>query len=447
MAPRDKIAEKNVRDNHSAWVDKLRGSVDAVVAFVDDKVGWAGAGKCNGYFRGSYNVSMCVQRGVSDENVLIRFSTFSICPAWRDEKVENEVMAMEYLREHTSLPIPSIRHWGRTEESPEQLGPFIIMDYMSGKKLSDIIKQPSDDKSEFLVLDPEVDEQKLEVTYEQIAGFMLELWRLDFPRIGAVSKDDASGRWDVTRRPLTSDMNELVTMAGCPTELYDDMKAFDRAGDFFAAVSKRNIVLKDLELAWDQYVARRCFEKLEPAYNVAADDAGPFRLFCDDLRPGNILVDPETLRITAVLDWEFTNAMPAQFSADVPWWLLLKDPASWVFDDGVQDFRRRFEPRKDQFIRAVERAEAAPVGGGGGGIPLSARMRDSWDSGRFWFNLAARSSFDVDDIYWDSLHKAGMGEAMLGEATLGEKEAFQKRKQEQIDQYLIDVKNDPRLQE
>ncbi|KAF6790750.1 phosphotransferase enzyme family protein [Colletotrichum sojae] len=439
MAPRDKIAEKNVHANRSAWVDKLSESVDTVVAFVDGKVGWDGAGKCKGYFRGSYNVSMCVQRGDSDENVLIRFATFSICPAWRDEKVENEVMVMEYLREHTSLPIPPIRHWGRTEDSPEQLGPFIIMDYI-----------------------PKVDEQKLEVIYEQIAGFMLELWRLDFPRIGAVSKDDASGRWDVTRRPLTSDMNEVVTMAGSPTELYDDMKAFDRAGDYFAAVSKvqkahletqRNIVLKDLELAWDQYVARRCFEKLVPAYNVAADDAGPFRLFCDDLRPGNILVDPETLRITAVLDWEFTNAMPAQFAADVPWWLLLKDPASWVFDDGVQDFRSRFEPRKDQFIRAVERAEAAEAGrgaapaGDGGGVPLSARMRDSWDSGRFWFNLAARSSFDVDDIYWDSLHKAGMGEAMLDEVSLGEKEAFQKRKQEQIDQYLIDVKNDPRLQE
>ena len=31
-----------------------------------------------------------------------------------------------------------------------------------------------------------------------------------------------------------------------------------------------------------------------------------------------MLVDPKTLRIIAVLDLEFTNAMPAQFTYDPP---------------------------------------------------------------------------------------------------------------------------------
>jgi hypothetical protein len=39
-----------------------------------------------------------------------------------------------------------------------------------------------------------------------------------------------------------------------------------------------------------------------------------------------MLVDAETLKITAVLDLEFTNAMPAQFAYDPPWWLLLVGP-------------------------------------------------------------------------------------------------------------------------
>jgi hypothetical protein len=30
---------------------------------------------------------------------------------------------------------------------------------------------------------------------------------------------------------------------------------------------------------------------------------------------------------------------------------------------------------------------------------LSSRMRDSWRTGRFWFDYAARKSFDVDTIY------------------------------------------------
>jgi hypothetical protein len=55
-------------------------------------------------------------------------------------------------------------------------------------------------------------------------------------------------------------------------------------------------------------------------------------------------------------------------------------------------------------------------------------MRESWDSGRFWFNLASRSSFDIDQIYWEVLYKEGLGEAMLDTATLARKEEFLKRK-------------------
>jgi len=82
-----------------------------------------------------------------------------------------------------------------------------------------------------------------------------------------------------------------------------------------------------------------------------------------------MLVNPETLRITAVLDVEFTNAMPAQFAYDVPWWLLLKQPAIWVSDGKIQEFLDLFVPRKEQFIRAIERAKSvisnATIGAGG----------------------------------------------------------------------------------
>ncbi|KAL1850486.1 hypothetical protein Daus18300_012900 [Diaporthe australafricana] len=146
------------------------------------------------------------------------------------------------------------------------------------------------------------------------------------------------------------------------------MAPFDRADAYFAACAQyfqthleaqRNIAGDDEDLAWRQFIARHCFPKLIPTYGTV-DNAGPFRLFCDDLRPTNMLVDPKTLRITAVFDFEFTNVMPAQFAYDVPWWLLLQPPAVWLRDGNMEDFLGLFEPRKDQFIRAVERAEAIP---------------------------------------------------------------------------------------
>ena len=72
-------------------------------------------------------------------------------------------------------------------------------------------------------------------------------------------------------------------------------------------------------------------------------------------------------------------------------------------------------------------------------------MRESWDSERFWSNLASRSSFDVDQIYWEVLHKEGLGEAMLDTATLAGKEEFLKRKKDQFEAYWAEKQNDTRF--
>jgi anti-sigma-K factor RskA len=63
-----------------------------------------------------------------------------------------------------------------------------------------------------------------------------------------------------------------------------------------------------------------------------------------------------------------------------------------------QEFLDLFEPRKEQFIHVIERVEARSALSAGE-PRLSAQMRESWDSQRFWFNLVLRSSFDVDQIY------------------------------------------------
>lgn len=63
------------------------------------------------------------------------------------------------------------------------------------------------------------------------------------------------------------------------------------------------------------------------------------------------------MRITAVLDFEFTNIMPAQFAYDLPWWLILGQPGILI-SEGMQEFLEVFEPWKEQFIRATEKVKA-----------------------------------------------------------------------------------------
>ncbi|KAK1948885.1 hypothetical protein LY78DRAFT_16591 [Colletotrichum sublineola] len=453
MAPFDFIAQKNIRDAQYAFACSLIDAKEDIVAFVHKRLNWNGTGSYNGFLKGSFNISFKVQRADSDEQVIIRFPIPGrIHEPWRDEKVENEVMVMKYLHDLTSIPVPLVRDWGLTEDSPQHLGPFIIMDFVEGQELSGLLQQPTENKEDAVVLDPDIDNAKLDFVYEQIAGFMLELSHHRFPRIGAISQDATSGQWEVTRRPLTYDMNEVVTLGGYPTDNLDSAAPFDCASHFFAARGKsfqvhleaqRNIAADDEELAWNEFVARHCFAHIIPTHGTVNEN-GPFRLFCDDLRPTNMLVDPETLKISAILDFEFTNAMPAQFADDVPWWLLLKQPAVWIGDGKLQEFLTLFQPRKEQFIRAMERAEAKSRLAADE-TSLSARMRDSWDSGRFWFNLASRSSFDISEIYWEVLHKDGLGEALLDSAILKGKEAFLQRKKAQFDAYRREKESDQRF--
>ncbi|KAH8669290.1 hypothetical protein BGZ61DRAFT_364318 [Ilyonectria robusta] len=167
-----------------------------------------------------------------------------------------------------------------------------------------------------------------------------------------------------------------------------------------------------------------------------------FKVFCDDMQPANMLINPNTLRITAVLDFEFTNSMPAQFMYDPPWWLLLRGPDMWLARYGMDDFLTRYVPRMEQFLRALERVGAKSASAGGGRpaeeLRLSARIRDSWKTGRFWFNYAARTCLDIDDIYWNALHDQADGDDvdLLDTATRAEIKLLVRMKMKQRKAYV-----------
>jgi hypothetical protein len=200
--------------------------------------------------------------------------------------------------------------------------------------------------------------------------------------------------------------------------------------------TQRNLA-DDREDARKRFIARHRFKQLISRYCL--DDTGPFKLFCDDLQPSNMLADPDTLCITAVLDWEFTNAMPAQFTYDPPWWLLLLGPDMWFENRSMEEFMTRYVPRLEQFLRALVRVEAKTDDGGSqSAMSLSARMRDSWATGRFWFDYGIRKSFDIDAVYWAALHQDG--DDVLDDETRKEMEKLVYMKLYQLKAYDAECK-------
>jgi hypothetical protein len=313
------------------------------------------------------------------------------------------------------------------------------MDYVNGTLLSTILKQPD---QEDMVLNPNIDNTTLDKIYYQIAYYMFQLSQLTSAGIGAISKDYASGAWHVARRPLTYNINELATVAGYPDGQFLTAP-FDRASDYLRSVANEHLIhlwtqrnlTDDAEIAQERFIARHRFAQLVSKYY--SEDCGLFIPFCDDMRPSNMLIDPEILRITAILDFEFTNAMPAEFTYDPPRWLLLSGPEVWLERCAMEEFLTLYEPRMEQFLRALERVEIemALEVKQPGGPSLSTRMRDSWRTRRFWFDYAARMSFEVDIIYWAALHKDGAGVELLDDKVRAEMEPFTQIKMEQLKAY------------
>ena len=116
-------------------------------------------------------------------------------------------------------------------------------------------------------------------------------------------------------------------------------------------------------------------------------------------------IDDE-VEVAAVIDWEFTYAAPAHFALDPPWWLLFETP-EMSRPSGVDEWSKAYKPQLEIRLQAMEEQEkgAAFLDG----IPLSVQMRESWETGRFWLNYAARKSWAFDAIYWTFLDELFFG--------------------------------------
>jgi len=99
-----------------------------------------------------------------------------------------------------------------------------------------------------------------------------------------------------------------------------------------------------------KYIARCLFQKI--AQNIQFE-RGPFYLYCDDLRPSNVLVSGPNLTTTGVIDWEFTYVAPAEFTYTTPWWLLFESPEAWDLDI----FLHRYTPRLGLFLAVLRSCE------------------------------------------------------------------------------------------
>ncbi|TVY17901.1 hypothetical protein LARI1_G004197 [Lachnellula arida] len=382
---------------------------------------------------GGYNILYKVQVEGMASAVYVRLP----CPDWVQfpvEKTLQEGATARYIAQHTETPVSRVFYYGGESD----LGPFVILQHVENRGLMvNRMKIPNADPDVPSVLDPNIPETELASFYEKAARCLLQMSRLSFDRIGSLSENEDS-TFSVTGRPLSKNMNDMLQLANIPRAvLPPEDKTYRTTDEWYEALSEMHMAQlifqhNDLVTTEDdcrnKYVARQLFRRLAKDHRLSifgfADDSwsaqsqnwssrlspapsnlGSFRLWADDFRPGNILVDSSD-DIAAVIDWELTYAGPTQFTLDCPWWLLLEVPESWSPD--IDDWTTVYSLRLQTWLSAVEKAEKDM---GSETLPfiLSTHMRESWETGRFWLNYAAKNSWAFDTVFWKYLDERFFG--------------------------------------
>ncbi|KAH8702851.1 kinase-like domain-containing protein [Phaeosphaeriaceae sp. PMI808] len=344
-----------------------------------------------------------------------------------EEKIRREVAVMRFLKERTRVPVPQIIAFGMAADNHDpEMGPFIIAEWIEGIPLSTIMEElPRPEWGP--VLRKDISDKTLYAIYRQVAKVLLELSMHNFDHIGApflVHRKDGTHSWSVTSAPMTLKMIEI------------ERSGYVRVGDHLAEPFRTNIThlreqrnsVDDSDDARRKYILRQRVNSLVPYFVSKKYDSGPFKLICDDFRPGNILINEDTLEIVAVVDWEWTYAGPYQLLFSPPSWLILEDPTSWTASGEVR-YREKFQI----FLKSLEDEEAQrEIETGTEVLPeekMSVLMRQSMENGEFWFNEIIRESFNFDEE-----RIAGVG---VPEQT--EVEAFVRIKMRDLSRYKLDL--------
>jgi aminoglycoside phosphotransferase (APT) family kinase protein len=163
-----------------------------------------------GFLNGAYNLG---QRFAFDDGTIwfLRLPrASSISPEYADEKVAMEVEALHLIRENTSIPVPEIHAWGFSEENPLGLGPFMLMSFIDGVCLKDVLGEDGSRLLKEGIPDPDI-----EYVYRQMARFMLQLFKIDFKRIGSLPTPRT--KFPAPARPLTWKVHAVLRGGGVNT--------------------------------------------------------------------------------------------------------------------------------------------------------------------------------------------------------------------------------------
>ena len=209
----DALAEDDTEKAYDIWAEKFAAARQDIITFVSERVASAstlGFGRISPKF---YEIDMALTLD-SQPEYMIRFpNPANVATRFLEDQIWNEVQVMGFLREKTTIPVAEVYDWGMTKDSPSQLGPYIIMEFVKGKKLFDEMRRKIKTEKDEVAQHKIVGNRKMVQVYEQYADCMLQLNKLEFDAAGAIEKNVSRG-WEAIYPPLTSNMSLSAHFVG-----------------------------------------------------------------------------------------------------------------------------------------------------------------------------------------------------------------------------------------
>lgn len=284
---------------------------------------------------GSYNV-VYELRFFDATSWVIRIPVDEWGPA-NARSMQLDITTIEYIMTRTTVPIPTLHAYSCDTNNPLQ-HPYMIMDMVQGTLLIDIWYDSSWWSGA----------RTKENLLNSLAAHMVELATLEFDKIGRLDRVQPDGPYFIAPFP------EAAGMFGDGKGPGGELGPFSSVHEYFMALLEarrarngNNSMLALLQM----YVGAL----VDPRY-----DSAPFHLGHPDLEIQNIIVDNETGKVAALIDWDGVGIGGRQIHAlSYPLWLTVDwDPTMYEPQkclaecDSEEDLRRYRQMYEDAISAA-----------------------------------------------------------------------------------------------
>jgi isoamyl acetate esterase len=245
-------------------------------------------------------------------------------PTYKQHVMESEVATMNYVREHTNIPVPQVYAFELSSDNPVKL-PYILMECIHGwrapLKLQDLSKPA------------------LIKVLDELAGVVVQLSTLQFPQIGYL-QEGADGKVFI---------DAMVDRSGKRFGPLTSAAAYYKWRGQQPLIRSNNSAVDLHEAYYHSHLYKLTLPFLMDGFRTE----GPFPLSHNDLGVHNMLFD-ENWKLKAVIDWTGACIVPWESFAQFPGGVNMGPYLRHEFSDQMYHFYRL---EKRIFLDAIKRHE------------------------------------------------------------------------------------------